>query len=164
MTTNHTETLAADRKEAVHAFHRLHQTLASVVADPFRADALKALETAAYEANTKMQAAGLLDLPQHQVMAMVRAEFPGFGPTGGLAPGGRAMPRQPAEFQLTRDNVTWLFEEIELSKFHYRANPEAKRGVEIDGLTVLERGERHVAYFGDWITRDAQGHHHIRPA
>jgi len=66
-----------------------------------------------------------------------------------------------AEYQVTPDNVAYLFEEIELSKFHCRSNPEAVRGVEVDGLTVLERGTRQVALFGDWITRDEQGRHHV---
>ncbi|MET9956282.1 hypothetical protein ABZ135_32710 [Streptomyces sp. NPDC006339] len=71
---------------------------------------------------------------------------------------------KPAEFQLTADNVYELCEQITLSKPHFRFNPAAKRGVEVDGLTVLERGQRQVAYFGDWITRDRYGNHTVRSA
>lgn len=62
--------------------------------------------------------------------------------------------------QVTPDNVIQLFEEIELSKLHYKAStgPDSDRGVEVDGITLLERGLRQVALFGDWIVRDTNGH------
>jgi hypothetical protein len=62
--------------------------------------------------------------------------------------------------QVTPDNVIQLFEEIELSKLHYKSStgPNSDRGVEVDGLTLLERGLRQVALFGDWIVRDTNGH------
>lgn len=77
MTTqpNHPENAT---REAVRAFYRLHKATAAVAADPFHPGALETLTNAANEANAKMRPAGLLDLPPHEVFALVRAEFPDF--------------------------------------------------------------------------------------
>jgi hypothetical protein len=64
--------------DAVRAFYRLHQATAAVADDPHHSGALETLSNAA------MGAAGLLDLPQHEVIALVRQEFPDYDPTGGL--------------------------------------------------------------------------------
>jgi hypothetical protein len=73
-------------REAVRAFHQLHQTLAAVVADPFHPGALETLQNAANEAHATMNAAGLLSRPRHELLALVRQEFPDYDPTGGLTP------------------------------------------------------------------------------
>ncbi|QDN54054.1 hypothetical protein [Streptomyces sp. S1D4-20] len=73
-------------RDAVRAFYRLHQTIAAVIADPFHPDALETLQNAANEANAAMKAAGLLGRPQHELLALVRREFPDYNPTGGLNP------------------------------------------------------------------------------
>lgn len=71
-------------REAVRAFYRLHQATAAVTADPFNPGAQEALSNAAHEAHAMVAAAGLLDRPPHEVIALVRQEFPHFDPTGGL--------------------------------------------------------------------------------
>jgi hypothetical protein len=87
-----TETGAADQapvmdsatREAVRSFYRLHQATAAAAADPFNSGAQETLSNAAYEANAAMAAAGLLDRPSHEVIALVRQVFPNYDPTGGL--------------------------------------------------------------------------------
>lgn len=73
-------------RHAVRAFHQLHQTIAAVISDPFHPDSLETLQNAATEANAAMKAAGLLGRPQHELLALVRREFPDYDPTGGLNP------------------------------------------------------------------------------
>ncbi|MFE7442403.1 hypothetical protein ACFU7X_18350 [Streptomyces chartreusis] len=71
-------------REAVRAFYRLHQATAAAVADPFHSGAQETLSNAAHEANAAMGEAGLLNRPPHEVIALVRQEFPHYDPTGGL--------------------------------------------------------------------------------
>lgn len=71
-------------REAVRAFYRLHQATAAAAADPFHPGAQETLSNAAHEANAAMKEAGLLDRPSHEVIALVRQEFPNYDPTGGL--------------------------------------------------------------------------------
>ncbi|MEW2268000.1 hypothetical protein ACGF5T_35965 [Streptomyces sp. NPDC047853] len=72
----------ATTREAVQAFYRLHQTTKAVAADPFHPSALETLQNAANEANARMAAAGLLGRPQHELVALVRQEFPDYDLNG----------------------------------------------------------------------------------
>ncbi|WP_164662615.1 RNase adapter RapZ [Streptomyces sp. RLB3-6] len=84
MTGTGTEDQTVTTRDAVRAFHRLLKATATVVAAPFHPGALESLSNAAREANVALAAAGLLGLPRHELVALVRQEFPDYDPTGGL--------------------------------------------------------------------------------
>ncbi|MGD6757275.1 hypothetical protein [Streptomyces sp. BH105] len=67
-------------REALRAFYRLHETTAATAQEPFLDGAEEKLKNAATEANTAMQAAGLLDLPPAELFALVRQLYPHFTP------------------------------------------------------------------------------------
>jgi hypothetical protein len=68
-------------REAVRSFHKLHLIVSALhIAPPHPAD-LETLSTAAYEANAALVAAGLLDVPQEEFLALVREEFPDYDTT-----------------------------------------------------------------------------------
>ncbi|MFJ9188959.1 hypothetical protein ACIRQO_38630 [Streptomyces anulatus] len=71
----------ATTREGVRAFHRLLKATAAAASDPFNPGAEETLTSAAYEANAALSAAGLLTQPTHELMALVRAEFPDYNPT-----------------------------------------------------------------------------------
>ncbi|OYP10153.1 hypothetical protein CFC35_41680 [Streptomyces sp. FBKL.4005] len=66
-------------REAVRAYYRLHKATAAAIADPFTPGVNEALSNAAHEAHEAMKAAGLLNHPPHEILALVRQEYPDFG-------------------------------------------------------------------------------------
>ncbi|MFB6984236.1 hypothetical protein [Streptomyces scopuliridis] len=68
-------------REAVRAFHRLLKATAAAANDPFNPGSEETLTNAAVEANAAMATAGLLGRPGPELFALVREEFPDYGPT-----------------------------------------------------------------------------------
>lgn len=67
-------------REGVRAFYRLIKATAAAMADPFYPGVEETLTNAAYEANEALTKAGLLTRPHHELVALVRQEFPDYNP------------------------------------------------------------------------------------
>ncbi|QRV32572.1 hypothetical protein I6J42_00020 (plasmid) [Streptomyces californicus] len=79
-TTDKDAAMDAITREGVRAYYRLIKATAAATADPWHPGANETLTNAAYEANAALSAAGLLARPTHELMALVREEFPGYNP------------------------------------------------------------------------------------
>jgi hypothetical protein len=67
-------------RAAIRAFYRLLKTTDAATTDPLHPGSEETLTNAANEAHHAMKAAGLLDLPHHEVFALVRELYPDFDP------------------------------------------------------------------------------------
>ncbi|QRV39264.1 hypothetical protein I6J42_34835 (plasmid) [Streptomyces californicus] len=74
-------TTRATTRDAAHAFRHLLLTTATAVADPYAPGIDRDLPAAAAEAHRALTRAGLLARPTHELIALVRAEFPNYNPT-----------------------------------------------------------------------------------
>jgi hypothetical protein len=67
--------------DAIRAFYRLHKAIQAVAADPHHPGALEALSNAAYDANAKLGAVGLLgDEHRARILALTAELFPDYQP------------------------------------------------------------------------------------